>query len=207
MKRHYPIFLFSLLMLALAALASGCSKNMPLATNPPVHSQEKIQAVEHWDALAEKVATRVRTAIGQRTDLINRPIYVHPPNDVPFSVAFYKLLRTRLVSKGLQVSDNREADSVTINYSVQAVLHDSTTDWTPSLAAMGIGVVNIITGSYTTRSNYEIVINADMLFRNRYVMQVSTICYIDDDDWALYISPESFDPSGAQTRTVRLVNR
>ena len=208
MKRRHVATFFSLLaLLALTGSLTACSKSRPLAVNPPLYKQEKLQAVDHWDNIANTVAMRVQKSLLDRRDLINKPIYVQPPNDRPFSMAFYNLLRTRLVSKGMQVSDKREADSLVLNYNVQTVLHESSASWTPSLASMGIGIINLVTGSYTTRSDHEIIINTDMLYKNRYVMHLSTVCYIDDDEWAMYISPESFDPNGSQTRTVRLVDR
>ena len=208
MKRRHAITFFSLLaLLALAGLLTACSKSRPLATNPPLYEQDKLQAVDHWDNVANTVATRVQKSLEDRRDLINKPIFVQPPNDRPFSMAFYNLLRTRLVSKGMQVSDKCEADTLVLNYNVQTVLHESGASWTPSLASMGIGIVNTVTGSYTTRSEHEIIINSTLLYKNRYVMHLSTVCYIDDDEWPMYISPESFDPNGGQTRTVRLVDR
>ena len=208
MKRRHTITFFSLLaLLAMAGLLTACSKSRPLATNPPLYEQDKLQAVDHWDNVANTVATRVQKSLEERRDLINKPIYVQPPNDRPFSMAFYNLLRTRLVSKGMQVSDKREADTLILSYNVQTVLHESWASWSPSLASMGIGVVNMVTGSYTSRSEHEIIINSELLYKNRYVMHLSTVCYIDDDEWPMYISPESFDPNGGQTRTVRLVDR
>jgi hypothetical protein len=196
-----------LVLSALAGVLAACSRNQPLASNPSLHSQEKLQAVDHWDNIAEAVAVRVQKSLEDRRDLINKPIYIQPPNDRAFLRAFYDLLRTRLVSRGIQVSDRQEADSLTLNYSVQTVLHDSSFNWMPSLAAMGIGIVNVVTGGYSTRSDHEIIINSDMVYKNRYVMHVSTVCYIDDKEWPMYISPESFDPNGSQTRGVRLVDR
>jgi hypothetical protein len=201
MKRRYMVILFSLLALM------GCSTNRPLAENPPLYEQGKLEAVDHWDNIANTVAERVRKSLEERRDLINKPIYVQPPNERPFSLAFHNLLRTRLVSKGMQVSNQREADSLLLNYNVQTVLHPSSASWTPSLAGMGIGVINLVTGSYGSRSDHEIIINSNMLHKNRYVMHLSTVCYISDDEWPMYISPESSDPNGGQTRTVRLVDR
>ncbi|MDR2488732.1 MAG: hypothetical protein LBD42_04495 [Desulfovibrio sp.] len=208
MKRQPALIVLGMLILTvLPGLLTACSRSRPLATNPSLHTQEKLQAVDHWDNIADTVAMRVQKSLEDRRDLINKPIYIQPPNDRAFSMAFYDLLRTRLVSRGMQVSDKREADSLMLNYSVQTVLHDSSANWTPSLAALGIAVVNSVTGSFTTRSDHEIIINSDMVYKNRYVMHLSTVCYIDDKEWPMYISPESFDPNGAQTRTVRLVDR
>ena len=206
MKRHfnfvYPGLVF---LLVLASLAGGCSTNIPIATRPPLYTQEKVQAVDHWDNIANTVAMRVQKSLEDRKDLINKPLYVQAPSDRPFSLAFYNLLRTRLVSKGMQVSDTREANSLIIEYNVQTVLHESNrSDWMPSLTAMGIGIANLVTGKYTSPSDHEIIINTSMVHNNRYVMHLSTICYINDDEWPMYISPESFDPNAERTRTVPL---
>ncbi len=206
MKR-YSIFpsLGLLFMLALLILLGGCATNIPVAKNPPLYAQEKLRAVDHWDNIADSVATRVQKSLLDRNDLISKPLYVRPPNDRPFIMAFYNLLRTRLVSKGMQVSEQCEPNSLVIEYNVQTVLFDSgRTGWFPSLAGMGIGVVNAVTGKYTTTSDHEIIVNTRMVHNNRYVMHLSNIYYINDDDWPLYISPESFDPQADRTRTVRI---
>jgi hypothetical protein len=202
------VIFFSLLALpALAVLSAGCSTSRPLAENPPLHRQDKLQAVDHWDNIADAVARRVQKTLEARRDLINKPIYVQAPNDRPFALAFYDLLRTRLVSKGMQVSNQREADSLVLNYNVQTVLHPSSASWTPSLRGMGVAALGLVTGGYSTRSDHEIIINSNMLHRNRYVMHLSTVCYINDDEWSMYLSPESTDPNGGQTRFVRLTDR
>ena len=197
-----------LIIFAISVFLGGCaSTEIPLAETPPLYSQQKIQAADHWDNVANTVAMRIQKSMEDRPDLVNKPVYVVLPNTRPFSMAFHSLLLTRLVSKGMQVSDKPEPDSLMLNYNVQTVLHESGASWTPSLASMGIGVVNLVTGSYTSRSDHEIIVNTSMLYKNRYVMHLSIVCYIDDDEWPMYISPESFDPSGARSRTVRLVDR
>ncbi len=205
MKRR-RIVLFAGLLSLLALVAAGCtSTSIPVAKNPPLYSQEKLRAVDHWDNIADLVATRVQKSLEDRPDLINKPLYVRPPSDRPFIMVFYSLLRTRLVSKGMQVSEICEPDSLIIEYNVQTVLFDEwRSGWLPSLSSMGIGVLNAVTGKYTTASDHEIIVNTSMLHNNRYVMHLSNIYYINDDDWPLYISPESFDPKAATTRTVRI---
>ena len=193
----------------LTLTTGGCaSTEIPLAKNPPLYAQEKVQAVDHWDNIANEVAMRVQKSLEDRPDLVAIPIYVKPPNDRPFSMAFHDLLRTRLVSRGMQVADVPEAATLMLEYNVQTVLHDSSRgSWLPSLAAMGIGIVHLATGQYTTTSDHEIIINSSIIHHNRYVMHLSHVAYINEADWPLYVSPESSDPMARRTRTVHITGR
>ena len=170
----------------------GCVQTtIPLATAPPLYEQYKLQSADHWDTVAEGVASRVQKTLEDRPDLIGKPLYIAPPNDGIFTRTFASLLRSRLVSKGMQVSEFHEADAITINYNVQMVLHDSGRgDYGVGLANLGIAVGGVFTGGYTTTSDHEVVINTYMVHRNRYAMSLSQVCYIHDKDWNLYFDPD-----------------
>lgn len=198
-----------LIIFAISVFLGGCaSTEIPLAETPPLYSQQKIQAADHWDNVANTVAMRIQKSMEDRPDLVNKPVYVVLPNSRPFSMAFHSLLLTRLVSKGMQVSETREADSLILEYDVQMILYESSRrDWIPSLAAMGIGVADMFSGKYTSTSDHEIIINSRIVYHNRYVMHLSSIHYINDADFALYVSPQSFDPAADTSRNVRFVNR
>ncbi len=195
-------------LMGLTMVSSGCSTEIPLATAPPLYTQQKIQAIDHWDNIANDVAMRVQKSLEDRPDLVAKPIYIKPPTNRPFSTAFYNLLRTRLVSKGMQVADKPEPDMLTLDYTLQMVLHGTPHGtWLPSLGGMGIAVAGLVTGGYTTTSNHELMINSRIMHNNRYVMHLSHIVYINDDDWPLYISHESMDPMASTTRNVRITNK
>lgn len=202
-RRHYMIlrYIFTyfilLFILALTGLLMGCAQNRPLAQNPPLYAQDKLQSADHWDNVADTVALRIQKSLEDRRDLINKPLYVQPPNDRPFSLAFFNLLRTRLVSKGMQVVEKKEADCLEVRYEVQTILHEDTAEWAPSLAAMGIGVANFVTGKYASLSEHEIIINTSMVHNNRFVMHLSTICYINDREWPMYMNAGGYASGGA----------
>ncbi len=207
MKTRFPA-VFAAVICAAFAVSAGCATpEKPVASTPPLHEQDKLRAVDHWDNLADTVAKRVQKTLEDRPDLIAMPLYVQPPNDRPFSIAFYNLLRTRLVTKGMQVSEQLEPCSLVIEYDVQTVQHESGGSWSPSLAGVGMGLAGLVTGGYGVPSRNEIVLNTRMAYQNRYVMHLSQLAYIDDDEWAMYISPESIDPQNASTRRVRIVSR
>lgn len=176
----------------------GCAQaTIPLASAPPLYEQYKLQSADHWDTVAEGVASRVQKTLEDRPDLIGKPIYIAPPNDGIFTRTFASLLRSRLVSKGMQVSEFNEPDGITLNYNVQMVLHDSGRgDYGLGLANLGIAVGGVFVGGYTTTSDHEVVINTYMVHRNRYAMSLSQVCYIHDKDWHLY-----FDPSMLRRKT------
>ena len=208
-RRSLYTLLATLTVVVLPLFLGACaSTEIPVATTPDRYQQEKLQAVDHWDNVANTVAKRVQKSLEDRPDLIHKPVYIKPSGTQAFSLAFYNLLHTRIVSKGMQVSEFPEGDCLVLEYDVQSVLHKrDSVQWMPSLAAMGIGVARFFGSGYTSPSDYEIIINSRIVYQNRYVMHLSSIHYIDDDEWAMYISPQSFDPAASTVRRVPLVNR
>lgn len=197
-----------LTMLALIMFLAGCTRsNVPVPEKPVAYTQEKAQAAEHWRDIAVDIADKIRDALVERDDLATKPLYVAPPNSRPFMLAFHQLVKSELVSRAVQVSEQRERDAVLIEYDVLTVLHDDSrfSDGVYSrLADMGIGIGRLFTGS--SASDHEIVVNVRMAYNNRYVVHRSYIRYINDADWGLYFDGESFDPSGGGTRSIRVVN-
>jgi len=197
--------------LALALIFAGCTKSsVPVPKKPKAYEQEKSQAMDHWREIAVDVSKRVHHALMERNDLLDKPIYVQPPNSRPFMLSFHQLLRTEMVSRAMQVSESRERDTIRLEYDVITVFHN------PSrfnegifsrVADMGLGISNVFTGSSPSASNHEISVNVRMAYNNRYVLHLSYLRYINDADWPLYISPESQEPSAGRVRTVRVINR
>ncbi len=200
-----------LTVLAVGVFFVGCTTSrVPVPENPRAYVQEKAQAADHWREIAIDVAGRVRQALLERDDLIARPLYVAPPNSRPFMLAFHQLLKTEIVSRAMQVSEQRESDSIQIEYDVLTVFHD------PSrmnggvysrLADMGLAIGSIVGAGHPSGSDHEIVVNVRMSYRNRYVLHLSYIRYINDADWPLYLSPEALEPGSGKPRTVRVINR
>lgn len=166
---------------------------MPVASNHPAHSQLVIQASEHWRDMASEIGARVLQAYEDRSDLLDRPLYLPPPNNRPFSVAFYQLLRSELISRGLQVSHYKEPRSVLLEYTTQAVPFDSARRNEPGRFKED-GVP----------SDTELIVSARMLYRNRFVMHASSVRYINQADLALYLDPQSFDPMASSSRSIRV---
>lgn len=197
--------------LVLAGLLLGCGSKeaqpeqketrVPLAAPAPVaadhqaFSQLVEQAGEHWRDMADEVAARVFKAYEDRDDILEIPLYLPPPNNRPFTVAFYNLLKTELVSRGLQVSYTRESRSVVLEYDVQTVPFDpGRRDTTGRFAPVN-------------HSDSEIIVNARMFYRNRFVMHCSSVRYINQADVALYFDPQNYDPMAASSRNIRITGK
>jgi len=212
MKRYT----FGCLLLACATLLAGCEAYRSQVPVPVTHKadwQFKMQSAGHWQVLAGDVADRILKAIGDRDDLLMKPLYVQPPNSRPFAMGFYKLLTSELVSRGMQVSLNRERDVVDVEFDVLSILHssraqrppigtftsiaagisvaralDSMAEWIP--AAIGAGVLaDFASGAITGVSNHEMLISVSMSYNNRYVVHTSSVYYINDPDFEQYVDP------------------
>ncbi len=208
-----------IVLLALLALPlAGCEayrSQLPVATTYKAEPQYKMQSAGHWHVLASDVADGILKAIEDRDDLLMKPLYLEPPNSRPFSIGFYKLLTSELVSRGMQVSLEREPDVVEVEYDVLAIQHkdrmqrpplgtmtaistgvsvaralSSISEWIP--AAIGAGVLaDFASGSVASTSNREMLITVSMSYNNRYVVHTSSVYYINDPDFDQFVDPES----------------
>ena len=130
-------------LMAAALLRAGCSSlDVPRADNYPATDQKKARAVHHWDVLADDVAGRIAGKISS-WPAGEYPIYVAPsPGDTSFHNGFRKLLITRLLDRGVALSTQPTA--VTLTFETQLVQHEARVGsvgpmpWTR--LALGVGV-------------------------------------------------------------------
>lgn len=167
----------------------------PAAVEHPLFGQYVDQAAEHWRDMASEVADRVLKAYRDRSDLMDRPIYLPEPNNRPFSVAFYHLLRSELVSRGLQLSYKQEPRSTVLEYSVQTLAFDASRHDKAKKY------------SKVTPPKHEIILNARLHYCNRFVMHASAVRYINDADLAMYIDPQGYDPMASGNRNIRIIRK
>ncbi|MDR2504266.1 MAG: hypothetical protein LBD82_07815 [Deltaproteobacteria bacterium] len=207
------------LLLACVLLATGCSgkkdhapasyqdvldnppaasrtSSAPALEDPPAFAQLRAQAADHWRDMAVEVAQRVYKAYAERDDLLARPIYLAMPNNRPFTVAFYNLLRTELVSRGMQISYSKEPRGGLLEYFVQTVPFDDRR-FNRVLSHLG----------EERGSNHEIIVNARLSYNNRFVMHCSSIRYINDADLRLYADPQAADPLAESSRRVSITEK
>jgi len=128
---------------AAVLLMAGCSSlDVPRADNYPATDQKKARAVHHWDVLADDVASRIAGKISA-WPAGEYPIYVAPfAGDTSFNNGFRKLLITRLLDRGVTLSTQPVA--VTLTFETQLVQHEARVvsmgpmPWTR--LALGVGV-------------------------------------------------------------------
>lgn len=147
MKHQPPLAVRALCHAAAAAavlLLAGCSSlDVPRADNYPATDQKKARAVHHWDVLADDVANRIAGKISA-WPAGEYPIYVAPSaaGDTSFNNGFRKLLITRLLDRGVTLSTQPAA--VTLTFETQLVQHEARLvsmgpmPWTR--LALGVGV-------------------------------------------------------------------
>ena len=192
-----------------------------------------MQAAGHWRVLAEDTADRIMKALEDREDLLLIPMYLTPPDDRPFSLAFNNLLTSSLVSRGMQVSLAEEAENIDVSYNVYAVKHSERFQRPPlgtfTLLASGISAASTLSsaaewitagvtagvltdlgvGAVASESQREVVISIAMSHNNRFVVHHSSVYYIHDPDVEQYIDPlgggHQIDAFGP--RPVRVVNQ
>lgn len=196
-----PIAIF-----AAAMLLVGCSA--PFAAPDSPSFQSKVESVNDWGDLAGRTAARV-------TDRMNAPAYyIAPgPSDMPFAVAFKKLLEKRLLAKGYHILRSPRPDAVVLNINVEPYLYGSdhrykriaeyATFWT-TLADLGYafrhgstlgtaagvaavaGPVMDILFALDDRTTAEVLMTATVVNKNEVLYADTEVFYIQPSDLPLY---------------------
>jgi hypothetical protein len=134
-------------------LLCSCS-NVPKPASYVISTQQKMQAVHHWDVLADDVAKDVKLTL-QGHALADKQIYLEPNDGSIFTEVFDNLLATELFKQGVTCtkSDN---NSVKLTYEAQIVRHKADRFTSPfypgeilSLTAIGTGVYKAFEASNT----------------------------------------------------------
>lgn len=116
-------------------LISSCSSRFPEPITYPYSQQQKMQASEHWEILAQDLANRINNEL-ILSDNIDTAVYVKPTcgdetrpceanETTTFNEAFRDLLITGLYNYGIPIQTRFAAESIEILYKVQVVRHNS----------------------------------------------------------------------------------
>lgn len=115
--------IYFLAVIVTTALLGGCGTlDKPRADNYPATGQKKARAVHHWDVLAEDVAARVSEKIAGWPEGAH-PIHVTVTDGSSFNQGFLKLLRVRLLDRGVTLSTGPAA--VELEVQTQVVQHEA----------------------------------------------------------------------------------
>ena len=193
-------------------IVTGCSSQVPYPKSFPSATQLKPKASQHWQVMADDVVTQTQVSIERTGYLNSRPLYVAPAAyRTAFGDAFNNFLITRLVNRGVPVS-NRPEGAVVLEYQSQLVQHGSERNvyypgtisaltggllvarninlhgLTPAGAAvLGIGAdvaASFLDGAST--SKLELIVTTSITSEGRYVMRKSDVYYLDETDAALF---------------------
>ncbi|MBW1780235.1 MAG: hypothetical protein JRL30_05805 [Deltaproteobacteria bacterium] len=218
------LFILSLLLF----FVSGCLFTYPEKQPPqplpseapipklfPLSTQEKIQAVHHWDLIAGHTADLVKEALETGYPNRVRAIYVSPSGITPFEKVFHALLITKLFEEGLSVS-NTPKDNLVLSFDIELVKHPKRVIGIDKEVYASLGPGLIVKSSVpaqevrsdadrayrisrTTRlSNQggdyiftlpqnEIIITTSLTQNGSYIIRNSSIYYIDDPEWWQYV--------------------
>jgi len=227
-------FALGLLFFSIFSLYS-CHSQVPYPVSYEISFQKKLQAAEHWDILAEDVATQAKIALQEIHNLNNKPIYVKSCCSTPFEEIFQELLISHMVQKGLAVSRS-DHDAIIMEYKARVVKHKDRlvrhpplkytalgaglnvarglVGWDAAdLMSLGLGVGLAIDGArnFTTGdlSNKEVVISTALTYDERFLMHQSDIYYINEPDGWHYDSfseKQKADNTEKQRKTFSVVN-
>jgi len=204
--------------LSLMLLLAGCSSQVPLAVNHPISTQLKMKSSHHWDVLANDVAAQTAAVLERdaRKDgaLKGKPLYLpQAPHASAFDRAFHNFLITRLVNRGLTVS-NQRGDGVELVYETQLVHHESSryahAPGTLTALSAGVWVVReLVRGSFAAvpgalglaaladwglgkfagaPSKTELIVTTSLARDQKYLLRKSDVYYLDDADGDLFLA-------------------
>jgi hypothetical protein len=175
----------------------------PISSGYPVSTQFRMQAMAHWDLLADKVARNCGTALDHFYPQAEVRVYVAPLGTTPFAKAYRESLLTRLVDYGVPISFEPEGAAV-LEVSLDMVTHRRTLDTTSKglRRALDPGfrqrknsdglyepvpVVGEESGYFDAPpSNSEVQINSALVYGNAYLYRDSSIFYVNGPDSAHY---------------------
>lgn len=198
-------------------LMAGCSTaTVPYTENFPISTQKVVVATSNWDTVADDVAAQTVAAIGT-----HKTIYVAvPTEETAFNTAFHNFLITRMVNKGISVS-NSKAGTIEVQYETQIIKHRNNSEaityqpgtisaiaggllvarnihkWSP--AGKAVALVGAIVGADVLASRAyaesptktELVVTTSALDENRYLIRKTDIYFIQPEDVSLFMEKTS----------------
>jgi hypothetical protein len=206
---------------------------VPVPTAYPLSTQQKMQAVHHWEVLAEDVACKVYEVLEHRMLERRFAIFVPSSGTTPFAKSFRELLITRLVEKNIAVASNHDSGMV-LSFDIEMIRHGTRlTRTTKGLykalspevfvrrdttlpgdqqvedanqAMLRTAEANVDAGVYThALPRVEVMITTSLMFEGSYVMRDSSTYYINDKEWWHY--RQSVVPGEPRVVNYQLVDR
>ena len=181
MYARLVVCLFTLI--SMLSCFSGCQymknwRSEPVTSEVPTPSaytasrQQKMQAIHHWEVLAQNIAVDIGTRMAKDFPEYQEAIYVAPAGITPFDKAFHDLLITNLVNNGLVVSHNCR-NPLVLSFNTQILSHNRLPETNPGAAERRI-------------PKKEVMITLSLMYKSAYLMRDSSIYYINEPEWWQY---------------------
>lgn len=215
-KLNYrTLILNKFLLMSLMVSISGCAQlKTPAAPIPENFAlenkfQKHMQTSQHWKVVADDLADQMKQVMQQKK-LTSKPVYLNLQTSVtPFTRAFNDFLITRLVQKGVAVSQVKTGSRI-YNYKIQLLKYESQrgtlvsdkVKWT-TLAAGLVVVRNIAdalnvdgavlgagaaldAANLNFAPNLEVIITSSLLDGSVFIARSSDIYYANEADIHFY---------------------
>ncbi|MCA1742935.1 MAG: hypothetical protein LC631_03165, partial [Desulfovibrionales bacterium] len=212
-------------------ISQPVASQVPVPAAYPLSTQQKMQAIHHWEVLANDVACRISDSLEANVFDTYYPVYVAAGGSTPFEKSFYDLLITKLVENGIRVTRSKN-EAMVLSFDLNMVRHGrrniSTQGGVYRSLAPGMFVkrqppgnttldaihsaemhvaqsqINVDSGKYTNFvPNVEIMITTSLTRNQNYIVRDSSIYYINDSDWGNYKQNVMYqDPSVVNYRIV-----
>lgn len=210
---HFTALSFLLVL----ALATGCSSvsvnsdqssqlvtaQAPISSGYLISTQPKMQAMAHWDLLADKVAKNCGASLDHFYPNQDVRVYVAPLGATPFAKVYREALLTRLVDYGVPIAFEPEGAAV-LEVGLELVTHRRVLDKTSSGSRRALDpgfrqrknsaglyepvpVVAEESGYFDAPTpDSEIQINSALVHQGAYLYRDSSIFYVNGADSAHY---------------------
>ena len=101
------------ILLAAPCMLWSCRSQAPYPVTYTINTQQKMQAIHHWDILAEDVANQVMMTVEQHPGIETQPVTVLSPDEnTAFALMFHNLLASHLVKRGLVLAPSNKGSLV-----------------------------------------------------------------------------------------------
>ena len=194
-REKHMRFTTSATMLILLLSLVACSST-PVVSRYPVTLERNMQAVHHWEVLAQQVvatqvspiATTYNPAYGSST---SNPIYVDNSDQTEFGKGFYSYIMTGLLEHGIQPASGPDGAAV-VKWGTQLVWHDKKGSNFPGVFAGAVGVIStVLFGPPTTpNSKIEVIVTTQVEREKMILSRQSHNFYINEENKLNFREPE-----------------
>lgn len=218
--------MYRLLSICIVLGLTACSQSalvsqVPVPTGYPLAAQQRMQALQHWDLLADKVARQTSLAMDAYFPANDKAVYVAPLGTTVFAKAYREALLTHLIAYGVPLATGPE-EAVLLEANTAVIAHDRALvrsfggrsllepEFVQGRNADGTyqepAIAREYTGSLGKEAvDAEIQVNSALTHNGAYLYRDSSMFYIHLSQWPQY---QHHAPAGVvQAKRYALINK